>query len=632
MTSPSEILEKYWGYKSFRTPQKEIISSVLRKQNTIALLPTGSGKSICYQIPALALEGICLVVSPLLALMQDQIKNLNNRNIKATYIKSGSRINEIIALFDNIKFGNYKFLYLSPERLQSNLIQQKLLELNISLIAIDEAHCISEWGHDFRPSYRNINQTLMQHPNATCIALTATANKKVLDDIVTNLEFKSTKIFKKSFFKENLAYQVFSVEDKLTRLKQIFTKTKRPAIVYVTSRKKTEDISKFLNSNGFKSSFYHGGLPTDSKKQAFENWMNETSPIMVATNAFGMGIDKSNVGLVIHYDLPNSIENYVQESGRAGRNSKKSFAVLLHNKTDIEKLKNRFLKNIPDISEIKEVHKKLYQNFEIAFGEVIEKSFYFDTQKFSEKYNFNQNKVSQILQILSNNGIIQISNSFKKKSTIQFVSNSKNVLSYAINNIYIKKFINSLLRIYSGLYKQEVYINEFTLAKKNNITSSKVIDYLNQLHRDQILEYNPVLSDTEIQFLLPREDDRTINVYKREIEKIITQKKQKVIQFLNYLEQDTTCRSIHILNYFDEKSNQKCGICDVCLSQKKEFEGDINLKILSLLSSKKALTSLEINTNLEVNENELLIHLRNLLSENKIKINSQNKYEIKKEG
>jgi ATP-dependent DNA helicase RecQ len=386
--SPEKIIEKYWGFTSFRVPQKEIITCILENKDAIALLPTGGGKSLCFQIPALAQQGVCIVISPLIALMQDQVANLKKRDIKAVTILSGSNQNEIITLFDQIKFGKVKFLYISPERLQSPLIQQKIKELNVCLVAIDEAHCISEWGHDFRPSYRNIKILKEILPSITFIALTATANKKVLADIASNLALSNHQTFKKSFFRENLAYQIFKIEDKLGRMLQIFTKTKMPAIVYVNSRKKTEELANFLNANKFKSTFYHAGLSVQQKQTAFDDWMTEKKPIIVATNAFGMGIDKPNVGLVIHYNLPSSTENYVQETGRAGRNEKKSFGVLLYNENDIYLQQQQTENSIPTILEVKEVHKKLYQFFRIANGELLDETFSFNFLEFCKKYNF----------------------------------------------------------------------------------------------------------------------------------------------------------------------------------------------------------------------------------------------------
>jgi ATP-dependent DNA helicase RecQ len=629
MISAKEILKTYWNYTSFREPQEEIINAVLNKDDVIALLPTGGGKSICFQVPALAQDGVCIVISPLIALMQDQVENLQKRDIKATTIKAGSSENEMIALFDNIKFGNYKFLYLSPERLQSKFIQQKIKELNVNLVAIDEAHCISEWGHDFRPSYRDIKILKELIPNISFIALTATANKKVLEDIAENLELKNPINFKKSFYRDNLAYQVFNVEDKLLKLIQIFTKTKTPAIVYVSSRKKTEEISNFLNHKNFKSGFYHGGLTSKEKKIAFDNWMSEKRKIIVATNAFGMGIDKSNVGVVIHFDLPFSLENYIQESGRAGRDENKSFAVLLKNENDIFLYQERLKKSLPTIAEVKEIHQKLYQYFRISKGELIEEIFDFNVSEFCNLYKLSREKTSTVLKILVNNGIIEITNTFNQKSTVIFNLDSKKVLSYTINNIYMKNFINSLLRTYTGLFQQKVKVDEFLLAKKGNITSRQVISNLERLHEDEILTYQRVKTDAEIRFLIHRDDDRTINRFSKLMINFINQKEKKSKDFLAYIQNNSVCRSIQILEYFDEKSSIKCGICDVCLSEKREKKQYKKLDILSLLKQKGNLTSQEINQYFKANKEDVLIHLRTLLSEEKVVINHQNKYQLK---
>ena len=629
MIYAKEILKEYWGFSSFRIPQEEIIEAVLQQKDVITLLPTGGGKSICFQVPALVKEGVCLVISPLIALMQDQVENLKERNVKATTIKAGSSQNDIITLFDNIKFGNIKFLYISPERLQSNFIQQKIKEINVSLVAVDEAHCISEWGHDFRPSYRNIKVLKEIIPDVNFIALTATANKKVLEDISSNLELKNPEVFKKSFARENLAYQVFSVEDKLLRLEQIFAKTKSPAIIYVNSRKKTLELANFLNARNFKSSFYHGGLSVKEKQISFDNWMTEKTPIMISTNAFGMGIDKSNVGIVVHFDVPFSIENYIQESGRAGRNEKKSFAVLLKNENDIAIYKEQVKKGLPSLLEIKEVHRKLYQYFRISNGEISENSYSFNLLEFSEIYKFTPVKVDAILKILSNNGVFELTNTYNQKSTVIFNSSSRNVISHTIRNIYTKKFIDTLLRTYTGLFEQEVKIDEFLLAKKNNITSKQVIANLERLQQEEILTYNSVKTDTEIRFLVPREDDKTINRFSKEISRFLKQKEEKSSDFLAYITNNKVCRSIQILDYFDEVSTKNCGICDVCLSKKRDRKKDISFEILSILKEKKEGTSQEINQHLKANEKDILIHLQQLLAQGQIQINHQNKYQLK---
>ena len=626
--SAKEILHQYWGYQDFRHPQEEIIETVLNKTDVIALLPTGGGKSICFQIPALVNEGICLVISPLIALMQDQVDHLMQRNIKAATIPSGVTQDEMITLFDNIKFGNYKFLYISPERLQTRFIQQKITELNINLFAIDEAHCISEWGHDFRPSYRNIKILKTLKPEVSFIALTATANKKVLQDISKSLEFKNVKIYRKSFSRENLAYQIFRIEDKLQRLIQVFTKTKTPAIVYVNSRKKTVEISNFLNANGFKSSFYHGGLPPSEKQVAFENWMNETTPIIVATNAFGMGIDKANVGLVIHYNLPTSIENYIQESGRAGRNQQKSFAALLYHENDIALLEQQTENSTPSIKEIKSILKSLYQHFQITYGELPVESYDFNFKDFCKKYDYAALKVDVVLKILSNNGILEIDNNFNQKSALQFIVSSNAVLNYAKKNTRRKKFIDIILRTYGGLFEQETKVNEYYIAKKAAITSLQVFEQLKKLEEDKIVIYNAATSDVSLTFLQPREDDKMINRNTKEIKVYIHQKKKKTAEFIKFVRNDKICRSIQILKYFDEDSSQNCGICDVCVLKKRKTQQDVSVLILQLLKTKESLSSLEMTQLLNVNEKDILIHLRNLLSKNKISINHQNKYQL----
>lgn len=619
-----KILKQYWGHTSFRAPQQEIISSVLKGENTIALLPTGGGKSICFQVPALIKEGVCIVISPLVALMQDQVTNLNDRGIKATIIPSGSSQDDIITLFDNIKFGRTKFLYLSPERLQSRFIQEKIKQLDVNLIAIDEAHCISEWGHDFRPSYQNITILKELHPDINIIALTATATNKVINDIINSLDIKGSLVFKKSFYRENLAYQIFKSENKLGKLKQIFTKTKAPAIVYVNSRVKTKEISAFLNANGFKSSFYHGGLSTIEKQISFDNWMREETPIIVATNAFGMGIDKPNVRVVIHLNLPSSIENYIQEAGRGGRNGNKAFSVVLTNESDIKLSKELLKKSLPNIEFIKLVHQKLYQHFQIAIGELIETSFNFNLLEFSNKYKLAPNKTFNALQILNSNGIIELNNNFNQKSTVQFIVSSKQVLMYYNQNPSSKNFIQSILRLYGGIFENSVKIDEFYIAKKIGVTSWFVIQELERMADNAFIEYNKATNDSELFFLHPREDDRTINNVSKSIKLYLAQKEQKNKDLIQFIKNDSVCRSKQLLSYFDENASKKCGICDVCLELNHKFSITTN-EIIGLLKANKELSILEMSVLLNEKEANILILLRELLSEEKIN-STNNKY------
>jgi ATP-dependent DNA helicase RecQ len=460
------------------------------------------------------------------------------------------------------------------------------------------------------------------------IALTATANKRVLEDISNNLQLSNHSVFQKSFFRANLAYQVFKVEDKLERLLQIFTKTKVPTIIYVNSRKKTVEIANFLSANAFKSTFYHAGLTVIEKKAAFTDWMTEKKPIIVATNAFGMGIDKPNVGLVIHYNLPSSIENYVQETGRAGRNEKKSFGVLLFNENDLFLQKQQTENSTPTILEVKEVHKKLYQYFRIANGELLEETFSFNFYEFCKKYNFQALKTDVIFKLLVNYGIIELDSSFHKKSTLKVIGTHYAILNFSKNNSTFKNFINVLLRTYGGLFEDEVKINEFFIAKKASITSTQVIKNLKTLAAQNLVEYIPVDGAISLRFLLPREDDKTINRFSREIKQFLFLKREKATNFASFVTNNTTCRSTQLLSYFDEEINTKCGICDVCIESRKTDKKQLSPAILALLKEKEQLSSKEISRLLNIFEKDILIHLQALLSEDKITINNQNKFHL----
>ena len=627
MSHALEILKKYWNHNSFREPQEKIINTVLENNNTIVLLPTGGGKSICFQIPALLKDGICIVISPLIALMQDQVDNLNSKGIKAVAITSGTSQDDLITLFDNIRFGNYTFLYLSPERLQSAFIQEKIAQLTVNLIAIDEAHCISEWGHDFRPSYRNIKVLKELKPTTPIIALTATATNEVLKDIASSLEIEDAIVFKKSFYRNNLAYQIFTLEDKLGRLLQICSKAKAPVIIYVSSRNKTKEIAAFLNANNFKASYYHGGLTSSVKQEVFDNWISEKNPIIVATNAFGMGIDKDNVKVVVHLDLPNSIENYIQEAGRAGRNGNKAFSAVLVHKNDIRLFKERIENTFPTITEIKHIYKSLCLNFQIAKGELIEESFEFNLLAFSERYKTPVNKVVTTLNLLEANGIMQVSDGYNKKSTVQFLSSSKQILNYSKSESKSSKVIQLLLRSYGGIFEQETKINEFWLAKKSNLLSKQVVEILSKLHSEELLEYKKATDNAELYFLFPREDDKTINSISKNIQKYIKQKIKKATDLVAFIENDTLCRNIQLLDYFNEKHLSECGICDVCLSNKVSFQ-DISSEVINYLTSKKLATSKEICQHISSKEDNVLVNLQHLLSEEKISINNFNQYYI----
>ena len=402
----TSVLQQYWGYDDFRGSQRKIIDTVISGQDVLALMPTGGGKSICYQVPALAMEGICIVVSPLVALIQDQVAQLKKRNIKAIALTGGIRSNEVNDLLDNCVFGNYKFLYLSPERLQQTVVRERIQQMNVNLIAIDEAHCISQWGNDFRPAYLECSILKELAPQTPTIALTATATPRVVDDIVENLELKEVRIFKDSFSRSNIAFKVRRSEDKLYQLKKYMEKIPGSGIVYVRSRKMSISLANFLINNGVSASFYHGGIPKSDKEEKLNRWLNGKDRVMVATNAFGMGVDKPDVRLVIHYQIPDSLESYFQEAGRAGRDGEPSTAIILTSKEDADRAKQQFLSTLPDVGFVKTVYSKLNNYFQISYGELISEPQAFKFNEFCSRYAFNPNMAFNALRILDQNSVL----------------------------------------------------------------------------------------------------------------------------------------------------------------------------------------------------------------------------------
>ncbi|WP_033961710.1 RecQ family ATP-dependent DNA helicase [Psychroserpens jangbogonensis] len=632
MSHPINILERYWNHTSFRPLQEDIINAVLDNEDTFVLLPTGGGKSICFQIPALIKEGICIVVSPLVALMKDQVKNLKDKGIKAMAITSGISYNELDTLLDNCIYGNYKFLYLSPERLQQDIVQHRIHQMNVNLIAVDEAHCISQWGNDFRPAYKNITVLRELHPSVNVIALTATAKPKVIEETIAELDFIAPKIFKASFSRPNIAYNVIYSEDKLYDLERLLKEHRGASIIYVRSRKLTIEIHEQLEKLGFSSTFFHGGIPTKDKQKRLDQWMNDQKEIMVATTAFGMGIDKPNVKTVFHINLPESLESYYQEAGRAGRNDENAFAILLTNKSDEQRLKNQFIKTLPSIDFIKLVYRKLCNYFQISYGEGELSSHQFNFSTFCKTYDLKTTQTFNTLQILDRNSIIKLAQQFNYKTTLQFIISNASLFAYLERHKHVELIVKSILRTYGGIFEHSLAINLSLIATKTSTTEKQIIAVLQQLDKDGVVEFNFSNTDSEIVLLQPREDDKTINRIVTIVEQQHELKRLQVNAVLSYIENDSVCKQLQLLHYFGEDSVETCGTCSVCLSN-SEPTNSADLKtiqnhILSILTHQNY-NSRQLVEQLPYKDTDIFEVLKLLLEHQIIETTPSNTYKLK---
>ncbi len=626
---PKEILQEFWGYTEFKGSQEKIINAVLSEQDVLALLPTGGGKSICFQIPALAKDGICIVISPLIALIQDQVENLRKRGVKAIALTGGIPLEEVSNLLDNCIFGNYKFLYLSPERLQQEMVQSRIQQMNVNLIAIDEAHCISQWGHDFRPAYLECSKLRELLPETPVIALTATATKQVAHDIVDSLKFVAPLVITDSFLRNNIAFKVFWEEDKRYRLKILCSKLEKSAIVYVRTRRLSQEIAQYLHSNGCSATYFHGGISKKEKKERLNLWLNDKVQVMVATNAFGMGIDKPDVQLVVHYQIPDCLENYFQEAGRAGRDGEAAQAVLISHPTDIVRAKKQFLSVLPDSAYLKKVYGKLNSYFQIPFGEGKDQNFQLNFNTFCSVYQLNHMLTYNTLQILDQNSVIALSESFSKKSTVRFLASKDQLFTYFEQHRNLVAVAQTILRTYGGIFDFDTKINTQLIAKKSEINEAVVIQVLEQLKKDEIIAYTAQHSDIEITFLVPREDDSTINVFAKKVKERHALKTENLDHMLDYVNNRSVCRSKQLLAYFGETTKENCGICDICLANqgKNRTSKTIMADVLALLKKEKS-SSREVIEKLNLSEAAVLSSLRELLEEGKIKINTLNQYEL----
>ncbi len=592
-TLPQQILKKYWGYDSFRAMQEEIINCVLEKNDTLALLPTGGGKSICFQVPAMALEGVCIVVTPLIALMKDQVFQLGKRGISAKAIYSGMSKREIDIALDNCVYNkNIKFLYLSPERLKTDLFQQRVAKMNVSLLAIDEAHCISQWGYNFRPAYLEIAAIREKIPNVPCIALTATATLQVRQDIQDKLDFREgSEVFTKSFSRENLSYSAFLKENKNQKILQILNNVKGTGIIYVRNRKQCKDIALWLRQQKISADFYHAGLTHAQRNHVQESWIDGKIRVIAATNAFGMGIDKPDVRTVIHIDLPDSLEAYYQEAGRAGRDEKKAYAISIFDKGDLINLEKKTKQAHPEPKIIRKVYQALANYFKIAVGSFPMESFDFDMSEFFRRFSIPYIETYNSIKILEEQGFLQLSESFYTPSKVWIKVDNATLYNFQIVNPKSDTVIKGLLRAYGGAFQQFISISEQQLSRFLKMQKMELVAQLNYLAQQNILDYQPQKDVPQLSFLTAR---YTANDLPLDLELLKTRKKealQKAFSVINYVSNDMRCRTQILLHYFGEKTNEICGVCDTCIKNKKALgfsnknNKDLKNQVLEKLSS-----------------------------------------------
>ena len=624
------ILSKYWGFSKFRPLQEDIIQSVLDGKDTLALMPTGGGKSLCFQVPALLKPGICIVVSPLIALMKDQVENLKDKGIKAIAIISGMGKREVDIALDNCIYGDIKFLYLSPERLLSELVRVRLRHMQVNLIAIDEAHCISQWGYDFRPSYLHLAELREIHPNVPILALTATATERVAADIQLKLNFKHAQIFRKSFERKNLSYLVYNEENKLRKLSSIAKNVKGTGIIYVRNRRETQEVARQLTMQGISADFYHAGLDTPLRMKKQTAWKNSEVKVIVATNAFGMGIDKSDVRFVVHLDLPESLEAYYQEAGRGGRDEKKAYAVLLFNNSDVFQLKNRFEQQYPSIEEIKQIYHHLGNYYQLAFGAGEGLSLEFDLADFCNRFKLDPFRTLHALKFLEHDEYIALTETVFLASRVQVLSGSADLYRFQVEQPAYDQFIKVLLRSYGGIFDQLSAIKESDLGKRLGITRNEVVKILQKLQTLQIINYIEQTDKPHLLFIKPRVDTLHLLIDRRYHEDRYQVHQSQIESIINYAV-NNKCRSQQLLNYFNEAHAPTCGVCDVCLENKKASKkaGNSDALVKSILNelTNKPLHLSQLIESLQIgNDNEKLNVIRMLLDAGTIKVNGEYYY------
>jgi ATP-dependent DNA helicase RecQ len=587
-----DVLIKYWGYSSFRPLQEDIVDAVIAGNDTLALLPTGGGKSVCFQVPALVMDGMCLVITPLIALMKDQVQNLKKLGIPAAAVFSGLHYNEIEIIYNQSVFGQLKFLYISPERLVTDRFIELLRRMKINLIAVDESHCISQWGYDFRPPYLQIADARLYLPKVPVLALTATATPKVVEDIQQKLHFKKPNVFQTSYERKNLTYNVIHHADKFGMLIRVFRNmTSGSGIVYVRNRKRTREMADYLSSREISATYYHAGLEAKQRDERQRSWMKGHFKVMVATNAFGMGIDKPDVRLVVHMDLPDSLEAYFQEAGRGGRDGKNSLAYLLVSEQDVKQLKSNFESSYPELKQIRAIYQAVGNYLQIPVGGGKDLSFNFHLSEFAKNYNFPLLDVYNTLQLLEKEGLLMMSEGLRTSPRLFVKAGKEDLYRFQVEQPAFDAFIKMILRNYPGVFTDFVSINEDEMARKMGIGAEKVIEILNQLQKLSFLTYLPRKDQPQLLFLSERRDPSDLQLSRENYadRKVTAAKRlQAVIDFVHNEDQ---CRSLQLLAYFGEKYDRRCGKCDVCIKRNRlnltDIEyGNISKKLKSLLNQR----------------------------------------------
>ena len=635
-----QVLQQYWGYKTFRPLQEDIIGAVLERKDVLALMPTGGGKSLCFQVPALMQEGVCLVVTPLIALMKDQVEHLKAKGIAAEAVYSGMSKREIDVALDNCVYGSPKFLYLSPERLHTELLQERVKRMKVNLLAVDEAHCISQWGYDFRPAYMKIAEFRKLIPHVPCIALTATATKHVAEDIQEKLEFRpGAKQLQKSFARENLSYSVRWEENKPAKLLDILKKVPGTAIIYLRSRKQTQQVAKTLRQWGISADHYHAGLDHEERVRRQDSWMQGRLRVVVATNAFGMGIDKPDVRLVIHLGLPDTLEAYYQEAGRAGRDGNKAYAVALVEEQDVSRLRERILQEFPEPEVLRRVYQALANYYKLAIGSSQFSSYDFDLDDFCSTYNLEANQTWHALKKLEEQGLLQLNEAFYAPSRLHILLTHQELYAFQVANASLEPLLKAVLRIYGGeLFSGYTRISENELARQIKDSVNGVRQKMDMMHKMEVVAFEPQRDKSQLTFLTPRHDATKLPLQLKQMEERKQVCVQKAEAVIDYVEQEHLCRTRFLLDYFNEYDYEKCGICDVCLQQKGDGNHDDKIfryrqQILNVLSIKNIEVS-ELQKMLNVSEGnkDILLHtVRLMLDEGSLRYNDKGSLALSKE-